>query len=188
MRKTIILATAVATLLVLAMATGAIAAKPACKPKDCPPPDTTTTTVPDGTTIPDDGLRTCLDVGDLWNTGEWDPIQQAYTAETLPICIDLNADVTHKELTSWKVTWSGTSARALNKGAQAILIFEEQIHANSYSSNEIALESRTTSGGDTWEAQLNLAGTEPRSLVFVAMPHSGAKWTSFTVTVAPVAP
>ena len=185
MKPRILVLTAVAVAVIASLSTAPLAAKPSNHGK---PTTTTSTTVPDGTTVPGDGQRTCLDVGSAWNLGDWDPNQNAYTAETLPICIDLNADINHKEWTHWKVTWSGTSARATKHGAAAILIFEEQLHDNSYASNEIALNTRTTSGDGTWNAYLDFADTEPGNLVLVAMPHSGAKWTSFTLTVEPIVP
>lgn len=188
MKPRILVLTAVTLALIASLSTAALADQPSRLNKPDKPTTTTTATVPDGTTVPDDGQRTCLDVGSAWSHGEWNPNQNAYTAETLPICIDLNADITHKEWTHWKVTWSGTSARATKHGAAAILIFEEQLHDNSYASNEIALNTRTTSGDGTWNAYLDFGDTEPGSLVLVAMPHSGAKWTSFTLTVEPIAP
>ena len=179
-----ILLLAAATLALMAsLSPAALGEKP-----EKPGKPTTTTTIPDGTTVPDDGLTTCLDVGPAWNHGAWDPDQQAYTAETLPICIDLDADPTHRTWTHWNVTWSGTSARATKQGAEAILMFEEQLHVNSHASSEIALASRATTGDGSWEAPLDFTAAEPTSLVFVAMPHSGAKWTSFSVTVEPVLP
>ena len=185
MKPRILLLVAVTVALIASLSIAPLAAKPDNHGK---PTTTATTTGPDATTVPDDGLNTCLDVGSAWNLGEWQPNQNTYTAETLPICVDLNADIAHKDWTHWKVTWSGTSTRATRHGAAANLIFEEQLHENSYASNEIALGTRTTSGYGTWNAHLDFAGTEPGSLVLVAMPHSGAKWSSFTITVEPVSP
>lgn len=51
-----------------------------------------------------------------------------------------------------------------------------------------ALASRTTYGDGTRETLLDFTDTEPASLAFVAMPHSGAKWASFTLTVEPIMP
>ena len=76
MKPRILLLVAVTVALIASLSTAPLAAKPG------KPTTTTTTTGPDATTVPDDGLNTCLDVGSAWNLGEWQPNQNIYTAET----------------------------------------------------------------------------------------------------------
>ena len=93
MKRRAVIFLAVAVALTASLSTAALAARGGEGPDKPGKPTTTTSPV---TTIPDDGLRTCLDVGDAWHLGAWDPTEGAYKADTLPICIDLNASPDHR--------------------------------------------------------------------------------------------
>lgn len=187
MRKASILTTLIAALIFFTMATAATAARPGCKPKDCPPDTTTTTSEATLWTCQariDNGANAWDADGDGQPNVEWDAMLGAYRASGLPLCFDVVAE--HRDVTSWTVTWAGTSARATKHGAEALLVFEEQIHENPYANSVISLPSGTTSGSDTWEPTLGFDGDDPRNLAFVAMPRRGTAWTSFSVTIKPL--
>jgi hypothetical protein len=173
------ISTAITTALVMFLfATAALAAKPDCNRKDCPPPDTTTTTMDPG----DPALWTCrarIDNGATgWELGAWDETLGAYTGN-LPLCVDMEAG--HRRVTAWVVTWDGATVKGTETIKGLLLRFEEEVHATTYAEAEVT----TVSG--TWQATLTPA-TPPRSLVFVAMPHSGDKWDWSSITVTPMLP
>lgn len=162
MRRRALLITFVAVAMLLTTAVAAFAGKP-----DKPPKPTTTTQAPPEFWT----CRARIDNGAIgWVLGSWDG--SFYTAG-LPSCIDFRPE--HLTVTDWTVAWSGTTQRGTVKGLK--FVFEEEVHDNVFAELIVS----TTSGG----ACVSLPPAEIGNLVFVAMPHSGDKWTSFEVSVAP---
>lgn len=211
MRKTVILTTTLIAVLVLMIATGALAAKPVCE-EGAPDPhpscrnDTTTTTAPD---VNDDIVWTCtarIDNGaSAWVMGEWiasnglpmeiDPSGDApvyYRTDNLagaiPACIDIHPD--HLTDSNWLVAWSANEDSVISQKRNGGLkmVFEREVHNDPYAEH-IA---RTHVGN--WEAVFDLSGyheVDPDytvdSLVFVAMPAHRDTWlfTDGYLTITP---
>jgi len=163
MRKRALLITLVAVVMLVSSAVAASAVKPDKPPK--PPKPTTTTEAP-----PE--FWTCqarIDNGAIWNLGEWNGT--AYVAD-IASCTDVLSE--HLGEANWTVVWTGVTQKGTVKGLK--FVFEEQVHDNVFA------EQIYTTQSDVWCPTLS---GEVENLVFVAMPHSGDKWTSFEVTVIP---
>lgn len=163
MKSRMILTTLVAAAMVLTTAVAASAGKPAKPPK----PTTTTQAPPEFWTC-----QARIDNGAAgWVLGSWDGT--AYTAG-LPSCIDIVSE--HLTVTDWTVEWAGETQKGTVKGLK--LVFEEQVH------DSVFAEQITAEPSGIWCPSL-VSETGIENMVFVAMPHSGDKWTSFEVSVVP---
>lgn len=85
----------------------------------------------------------------------------------------------HRATENWIVTWSGVTAKPI-KGLK--FAFTEGLWVNGFASMEV------TEAHGRASMQLGFDGTLPGHLVFTAMPHSGDKWHTLSITVAPVLP
>lgn len=160
-------------ILILVVVVGLLVALPATamagKPDKPGKPTTTTTTAPDYWTC-----QARFDNGGVgWVLGAWDNTAGVYLGSDVPSCIDILSD--HRDLTHWKVEWSGSTTNGTVKGLK--LVFEAQVHGTVFA------ETVVTSESGRWMASWTTTGIE--NLVFVAMPHQGDKWTgpvTFTLT------
>ena len=133
-------------------------------PSKHPKPTTTTTTAPEYWSC-----QARVDNGASgWVLPETD---DPYTVSGLAACIDiLESDL---DVHDWTVVWEGSAPRI--HGLK--LVFEEEVHGTVYAEGVFTTE--TGSWCPTF------ADTVPSSLVFIAMPHNGDKWTEFEITITP---
>jgi hypothetical protein len=138
-------------------------------------PTTTAPTPTTSTTTAVNPMVTCqdwVDNGAVWYV----PERGVYTVDRLPACIDLSE---FTGVTNWEVSWDGTVLRGSMKGIA--FQFESQpgrkVHAR-----QVA----TTLSDDITMTVGNLP--IGNGFKFVAMPHSGDKWTNITITVTPLNP
>jgi len=139
------------------------------------PPDTS-----DGstTTVVEPTLWTCEarnENGAVWVLGEWD--ETSYSAGGPGTCIDIDQPG-HTDAHRWLVTWSGETAKSADTVKGLLLRFETEVHGTVW-----AEEVFTTTGGSWATAVID---PPDDAFVFVAMPHSGDRWTAFQVTVTPL--
>jgi hypothetical protein len=174
---------------VMAMATTALAGRPADKPGKPEPPD----------------IWTCaarVDNGAVWVPGTWN--DTFYVSEFdpeedvgVPLCIDLDKVAAHKHVTNWSVRWEGKAVRKAPKGM--MFIFEEEVHATHYAEaealpdpeEEVFLdcvfddETGEYTCDGSWENIILTGNGDAEHLVFLAMGHQGDKWTNITFWVTP---
>lgn len=166
MRSRSVLVLVLVVVMAAAMATVASAAKPIKPPK------------PTTTTVPEPEYWTCEarnDNGAMWPIGTY--ADDAYHGDTVPVCIDINEK--HRDVESWIVEWTGTTAKETVKGLK--FVFEEEVHENVFA--EIVVTEPISSS--PWVATLDFSDGSAGNLVFVAMPHGGDKWTEFSIKVTP---
>jgi len=160
-----------AVLVVLAVSATALAAPGGSKK----PPTTTTTSATTTTTQPI--LRTCQTIGTAWILGRHNEAQGNYTVGGLPACIDLRPE--HTGTRAWQVDWTGTVKTP--PGMRGLrLVFESEVHdlENAYLDTVVYDTSGTL--------ETLIAAPEATPFVFVAMPHSGDKWTSIEIVLTPL--
>ena len=130
------------------------------------------------TTTAEPTLWTCEarnENGAVWVLGEWDGT--SYSAGGPGTCIDIDRPG-HTDAHRWLVTWSGETAKGTDTVKGLLLRFETGVHGTIW-----AEEVFTTTGG-TWPTAV--IDPPDEAFVFVAMPHSGDRWTAFQVTVPPL--
>jgi hypothetical protein len=140
-------------------------------PPDPGDPGVTTTTV-------ESALWTCEarnEAGATWVLGEWDGV--SYAAGGPGTCIDID-EPGHTAAHRWLVTWSGETAKGTDTVKGLLLRYETEVHGTVW-----AEEVFTTTGGSWSTAVID---PPDEAFVFVAMPHSGDRWTAFQVTVTPL--
>ncbi|MFH1331366.1 MAG: hypothetical protein ABIJ48_12035 [Actinomycetota bacterium] len=96
--------------------------------------------------------------------------------EGLPACIDLLEE--HTVATRWTVTWNGEVAREPIKGV------EFRFEVMGTAGRAVLAEYLATDTSGTWPVGV-LEPSDP-GFKFVAMPHSGDRWTSMNITLIPV--
>lgn len=178
MRRRAALVTILALVMAAAMVTAVSAGKPTCE--DDPTRPWCDTEPP----AAEPEYWTCEarnDNGAMWQIGTYDSVDGVYQGDSFPVCIDILE--AHRNVENWTVTWSGTTTKGTTKGFK--LVFEEEVHANVFAETVVT---SVTSGTEPWDAVLDFGGEPAGNMVFVAMPHSGDRWTSFSITVTPTVP